>query len=301
MQRFLLKVALFALLVFVVDKAFFLLRAEATRHEEDPRLEMILRGELDADMLIFGSSRGDGDIAPWILAEEFNTDVFNLSYGGSEIEFQNFLLRMVMEYCPHPDTVLLILDDDFELYDHDANQFRYDILYPLVEYPDVREELYRRGKKNRFVGNLLVLHQLGKASFDLRSPPRLKDTVQNYGSVTTYGPWNSTWEYVYGQAPYEEEREVQAKREAFLEFQQTCLDNGIELIYVIPPSYKKLNTAFYDRMQSLVGDCCPIYTYQLDSQDWEDKRYFRDRYHLNPAGADRFTRAIVEQIKEAGR
>ncbi|WP_116125530.1 hypothetical protein [Lewinella sp. IMCC34183] len=297
MKHFLLKLGLLALIVFVVDKGFLLLRAEAARHASDPRLSQILEGEINKDLLIFGSSRGQRDVSLPMLEDSLGLDAFNLSYGGAEVEFQTFLLQEVVRHCEPPQVIIRLLDDDFELGFNEPNQFRYDALYPLVEYEEVREELYRRGKKNRWLSKVLVVHQLSKAAFDLRTPPRPNAMVAEYGSETAVAPWNSTWEYVYGRPPYDRQVELAEKKEAFATFQEICSDNNIQLIYVVPPSYKEMSNGFLARMREMAGPDVPILTYDLDDPAWSDSANFRDRYHLNTPGAEKFTRELLPELR----
>ena len=126
MKGFLIKIVLFALLIFLVDKVFIIIRNKAPEFDFDRRLEYVLKGEIKKDLIIIGSSRGTEDIATWLFEEKLAMDSYNLSYGGSEIEFQTFVLKQLLKNNKKPKLIIKIIDDDFELTPHDINKYRLD-------------------------------------------------------------------------------------------------------------------------------------------------------------------------------
>ena len=116
MKGFLIKIVLFALLIFLVDKLFIIIRNKAPEFDFDRRLEMVIEGNVNKDIIILGSSRGQRNIDVQLLKDSLNTEkVFNLSYSGSTPEFQEFVLDQLIKNNRKPKLIIKLLDDDFEL------------------------------------------------------------------------------------------------------------------------------------------------------------------------------------------
>lgn len=299
MKGFLIKIVLFALLIFLVDKLFIIVRNKAPEFDFDRRLEYVLEGKINKDILVFGSSRGVEDIATWSIEEKLAMDSYNLSYGGSEIEFQTFVLKQLLKNNKKPKLIIKIVDDDFELTPHDINKFRLDRLFPLVKYPIVREELIKRGEKNYLMSKLFVLHQMSLSNFKFRTPKRVNDTIKEFGNLTLKKSSKKNIDWTYGtKVKYNKNLELESKLNSFKEFEQLCLQNNIKLVLTIPPSYKVLNTEFVERINNLKSNTTNLYIYDTKNTLYESTIYFKDHTHLNSIGAELYTDDLIAFIKE---
>jgi len=169
MKRFALKLLLFAGLFLAFDKIFILVANSSAEAEVDKRLEYLVKGEINKDIIVIGSSRGARGIIASQIERETGLSAYNLCYPGSNVEFHEFLIRTLIEFNDPPSLILLVVDDNTEFFYDSTITFRKDRLYPLVKYPWIREELIALGDKDRFFSKFLVLHQLNKANFDLRT------------------------------------------------------------------------------------------------------------------------------------
>lgn len=276
------------------------MRQIAPDFDYDQRIRKVLDGEIRKDLLIFGSSRGTADIVTWMFEDSLELSAYNLSYGGSEIELQKFILEEVVHHNEIPKYIIKLVDDDFELYYHEANTFRADRLYSLVKYEEVREELVDHDELNPVLSKLFILSQLKKPTFNFRKPAPLNDTVVKYGNLPSKGQRkNQDWhmESVY---TYEIDDEIAAKKQAFMNFQKLCLDNNITLILTIPPSFKDKNSAFEKRIKELALPGVYFYTYDTSNAAYTDTTYFQDRYHLNSLGASIYTSELVQFLRDIG-
>ena len=102
LKRFTLRCALFLLLVFVLDKGLLIFRNQAPAYAPDPRLQLVLDGELAAELLVMGSSRADESVLNPLLEDLTGRRVYNLAYHGSEIEFSAWLLQQYLAHQPAP-------------------------------------------------------------------------------------------------------------------------------------------------------------------------------------------------------
>jgi hypothetical protein len=59
-----------------------------------------------------------------------------------------------------PNLLILAVDNPAELEETPSIRFRFDRLYPLVKYPEIRNTLIEKGEKNKILSELFVIHQL---------------------------------------------------------------------------------------------------------------------------------------------
>lgn len=299
MLKLIIKCILFALVVFVADKAFLPVKYMAPDKVQDKRLNALFEGKIEKELIVLGSSRGQASVAAWMLEDSLGLSSFNLSFGGSEIEWQLFVLESLLEKVAPPKVIVKILDESFELTKAEVNDFRVDLLYPLVKYPRALEALIDRGEKNRFISKFLITHQLSKSAYDIRTPPALHDTVLLYGARPGRGQIKEKdKELLNHETTYDLSEELPQKIRAFQKFQQITRENNIQVFYAIPPSYKPLNHEFVARMRSVIGPDSPLFVYSDQDPNYSRDEFFNDPYHVNHRGAYYFTEDLIRFVKQ---
>ena len=97
MKRFLIRFSAFILCFFIVDKAFILVRDSSPEREVDKRLEYILNGKIQSDLIIMGSSRGARSLIAKQITDSTGRSAYNLAFPGSDITFHEYVLRLLLE------------------------------------------------------------------------------------------------------------------------------------------------------------------------------------------------------------
>lgn len=301
MKKFILTGLFFFFLFFLLDKTLILIRNTAPNREIDKRLEWLLKGQVKADILIYGSSRGSRDIIASQISDAVKKTAYNLSYPGSGIAFHEFLLSQTLENNnKKPELVILVVDDPTELLPSSRIHFRLDRLYPLVKYEVVRDKLVEQGGKNYWLSKLFIIHQLSISNFDFRQKyfNRL-DTLQNDGSMpVTFTDPRFTGKFSDNSASYNLSKEIPEQVNSFLHFLDLCNRNHIKLIIVSPPNFYKPTTAFFERIKTLAGTKASFMCYDtLDHTYVKTADYYYDDVHLKKKGAALFTAEIIRYIQ----
>ena len=278
---------------------FILLRNFSPSLEADKRLETLVKGKINADILIFGSSRGARNVIAEKISDITGKSCFNLSYPGSDISFQEFLLTQLLKNNnKKPAMAILVVDDPFEILPNQSTNFRFDRLYPLVKYKTIRETLIEKGEKNRILSAIFILHQLTKSNFDIRKKKfSEKDTILECGSMPISFQ-SSNYKFLFGKNDsYNSKNESGIKLMHFLRFIELCKINKIELIISFPPNFQNPNADFEKRIVQL-SNRPGVYYFHYDTTKMEylDKRYYYDISHLNYTGAEIFTNEICNYI-----
>ena len=299
MKHFAIKLFLFAVLFLAYDKIFLLVANRSAEVEADKRLENVIMGKINSDIVILGSSRGSRGILAGMIEKETGISTINLCYPGSNVEFHEFVLRTLLKYNKPPKTLALVVDDSISFLPDTTVVFRRDLLYPLVKYPHVREELIKLGYKDKYISKFLVLHQLNKANFDLREKVFTPlDTVSECGSMTI--SWQQPgleWYYITREKPYRTDDEIISYIHAFQKIIETCAVNNIKLVIVFPPLYRVHSASFENRIRQLGGHYPVYYVYNTENPAYKNKDNFFNRGHLRINGARIFTAELTEFLK----
>lgn len=299
MKKFILKCSLFFLLIFILDKSLFWVRNELPKFEKDKRLEQVLEGKINAQILIIGSSRGVGGIIAGDISKKIKKKCFNLSYLGTNIEFHEFILKTYLKtHKNKPEIIILSIDEISELVERQSIKFRYDVLHPLVKYPLVREELYQRGEKNKLVGELFFRHCLNH-------------NIQNWNQSNPYSnapalPCGTSpmtgKEANFDSSKYDKEEmhnpnlEVPNKLHSFKRFMEICRKNNIRLILSFVPNYWEPSRSFVSRMKELTKNEAECFFVPRPEKYTNDDLYYNSG-HLNFEGAKIYTQDIIEYLQ----
>jgi hypothetical protein len=300
MKKFLVNLLIFGALFFIYDKAFILFKNISADKEIDKRLELILTGKMNKEVLVLGASRGANNIIAGDIEKEIGHTVYNIGYPASDVEFHEFLLRMLLKHNKPPKMILFPLDDPYELLATNTQAFRYERLYPLVKYDDVSQEMIDRGEKNEWFSKLFVLHQINKTNLNLKQKQFTpEDTIMPCGSMPiSFQKSGRKWVYEHENTSYSIKAEVPAKVKAFQKIIAMCRQNHIQLVFITTPNYRSRNPLFEKRMRAFAGNDIAIYEYNKKNPIYYDKSYFYNESHLNTKGARIFTHEIALYLKE---
>jgi hypothetical protein len=298
MKKFIKNVLIFSFFFFLVDKLFYPLLIILPSLESDNRLEKLVNGRIDKDIIILGSSRGARGLIAKQIEDSLDLSVYNLSYPGSNIEFHEFLLQTLLKFNNKPKVVLLVVDDKSELMESSL-EYRYDRLYPLSKYSYINNEMIER-KKKTYLSKGFILSRLNRSNFDLRKKRFSKlDTIAACGSmIISFQKKDMKWIFNNLNNTYDKENEVPAKIDSYLNFQRLCTSNNIKLVVVFPPNFKSYNSKFEERLRTLSNRNTVFYTYDTLNIEYKYKSFYYDESHLQRYGASIFTNEIIEQLRK---
>jgi hypothetical protein len=298
MRKFALKLLLFAAIFMVYDKLFILVARRSAEAEADKRLEYLVNGEINKDVIIAGSSMGSRDIIARQIEDSTGLSVYNLCYPGSTVEFHEFVINTLLEYNQKPKVIFLIMDEDIELVYNPSLIYRKDRLYPLVQYRPVWRELAKRENTSPFLSNFIILQRLSKYNFDLREKRFTPlDTIMEDGSMpVSWKPEGRELEYVKGDTAYTTREELPEKVDALKRILRTCHSENIKLVLVFPPIYYEHSKAFENRIRQLCTNDDEFLVFNTENPVYRNEDYFNDENHLMKEGAVIFTNEIIQYM-----
>ncbi len=297
MKRFLKNVFLFGLTFFLLDKLLLIPFQINPLQVIDQRIHQALKGEHDSEILILGSSRGARNFLAGEIENSLGKKTLNFSYPGSNIEFHEFLLRIYLNNQKAPELLVLVMDDHSSFQNDISLEFRYDLLYPLMKFSEVTEEMIKRKTKSP-LSYLFLIGRVSKSTFDFG-----KKTFTQYDSLSSNGSMPISFQgesfnkqFDSFNLEYDQNKELASRLIAFESIQKLCELNNIKLLVSYPPNFKNLNPQFFTRVNELqvVGD---YFVYDSSNSFYSIPRYFHDSNHLIDEGATFFTEEFIQFLK----
>ena len=302
MKKFSIKLLLFVICFWAFDKVFLIIRDRAPSLEVDQKLERVLQGKFNHDVLIFGSSLSASGVYAQQLGDSLHCTAYNLSSPGSDIDYTEFILRQFVSHKnKKPKLLVLAVNEPVELFYNKIVNFRFDRIYPLMKYPEIRDEMIVRGEKNKYLSELFVLHQLNKSNLDIRQRHfTLYDTILPCGSMPSSAVTsNFPGGYYDGNRPYQFELELSYKVKKLESFINICNKENIKLLIVFMPRFHTRNFNFEKRIHDIAGSKALYYGHNQNVEAYKNRKYFEDAAHLNFKGARVYTAELAQYIKDA--
>ena len=296
MKQFIYKVLLFGIIFFVVDKLFLVFLFVAPTLEVDKRLEMLIEGKINKDIIVMGSSRGADNIIAGQIEKQTKLSSYNLSYPGSDIDFHEFILKTLLKYNQKPKIIVLAIDNPSELMFDKTLNFRLERLYPLVKYNYYNQVLIDKEGRTQ-LSRFLCLARLnrGNFSFTKKKMPK-QNPILDCGSMP-FVTENKSFKFDFDKkVNYLAKKELESKRKQFLEFGAICKENNILLIYSFSPNYRKYNSGIENRIRQLSTSENKFFIYDTTDTRYKNLAYFYDEAHLNHNGAKIFTSELSKFI-----
>lgn len=300
MKKFIKNTLIFGLVFFILDKVFIFFILASPEKEVDKRLELLVNGKINKEIIILGSSRGARNIIASEIEKKTGHSAYNLAYPGSDIEFHEFIARTLLEFNKKPKVVLLSVDYPMALLPDSILNFRLDRLYPLVKYQYINEELINRGEKNYISSNLFALARMNKTNFDIRQKKfTALDTLYPDGSMPiSFQKPDEDWTPSTGFAKYDSSRELKIKLKCFTKIVCMCREMNIKVVIIQPPLFDQMNPAFRQRLKKITLNNYPFFDYNKQNPIYKNKDYYYDRTHLNRKGATIFTDEIAQYLNQ---
>lgn len=298
MKLFIKRILIFLLIFFIIEKGVWFILKETPNRQYDKRLELVLQGRINKDVIVLGSSRGAGNIIAGQLEQETGLTAYNLSYQGSNVNFHKFVLETLLKFNTPPKYLLLSIDNSSQFINEPSLNYRKDAVLPLTKYNYINNELIKEKINNPlssvfFLGRYNKFHSLFKDVFvNTRNP------IDSFGSMGILKRNDVKLIYKDKIEDYNSKFEKKSRLNAFNIIQDLCTVNSIKLIFVFSPSFSRFDTSFYNRFQKIAKPEHRVFVYDTSNSIYKDQKYFYDKTHLFINGAQLFTRELSEFLED---
>lgn len=310
MKKFLLRTLLFiipvVLFTFLCDQIVTRL-LQKSRHNNFAVWNDLLQGNVNSDIVIYGSSRAWVHINPKIIEDSLGTNAYNFGVDGHNFYMQYLRHQLLMKNNKIPKLIILSLDNV-------TLDKRIDLLQPEQFLPYFSDQQVLSAVKTyqgydrydyglpymRYIGQKKATNEALAILFSNAAPP---DRYKGFAAHQL------AWTNDFAMAVNKHRKYVQhldsATIRLFDRFLDETLKQGIKLIFVYTPEYiegqkfvsnREEIFSFYYNFSKKYS--IPFYDYSNDSLCY-DKKYFYNSQHLNATGADIFTKKLVPAIRAA--
>ena len=300
MRLFLKRLLVFLLLLAAVLPPADFLFSRRARLSTRPSIEgwyNLLYGQIDADLVILGSSRAKNHVDPDILDSVLHTNSYNLGMSGTRIEMQLAQYELYRAHNKKPDVIVHCIDV-FSLLPM-TRVYNREQYFPFLWDRDFRKKVFplvRFTLAERFI------------PFFRYYPTYMSDLLHRDSSSTRKGfhPLDLKWDSpTVKPVPFGmEERE----RSLFEQYVEKASNEGIRMVFVLPPLYYRKQVQNLDKMLDYYTELGNRYQIPLlnyyPSEICRDSTNFMDSNHLNRQGAEAFSDSLARDLlvlKENGR
>lgn len=268
----------------------------------------IYNGNINTDLLIYGSSRAWVDINPKILKDYLNTDVYNLGIDGHNFWLQYLRHLEYLKYNKAPKQIILAVDfgslqkrEDLYLYEQflpymlwNSNIINFTKSYEGFDLFDYYVPL------KRYIGEYSVLKQTFNVSLENDN----NSSYRNLGFRSVNKSWTDEFELARTKMKSYKVNINHASVSLFNMFLANCKDNNIDVVLVYTPEYIE-GQKFIENRQKIMS----IYKLYANKYDFYfldyskdninyDKQYFYNATHLNKSGSTLFSQNLAHDLLE---
>jgi len=268
--------------------------------------EDIFQGRIEADTLIYGSSRAWVHLNPILLEEAYDGGFYNLGMDGYHFGMQDFRHQQFLKYNEKPRRIILSLDvfglekreDLYNFGQFLPYLFRADFRHWTASYEGFSFWDYRLPLV-RYTGDQQAKWAALRAAW-----PRPQGIYRIKGYRGMQMEWTADFSNATADMDSIKAGMNPDVREQFHRFLSTCRADGIDVMLVYTPEYiegqqfvrnRKEILQIYRRASAEFG--VPFLDYS-DSDMSTNRDWFYNSMHLNQAGSEAFTRQFAEDIRD---
>jgi hypothetical protein len=312
MKKFVLNISILLtpvlLLGYGLDKLIsdHLRKSNLFAQKEYPTWNTILDGQLNAELLIYGSSRAWVQFDPRIIEDNLHQSVFNLGIDGYPFHIQHLRHLLALKNNPKPKTIIHAVDigtliksnwyntDQFLPYMlWDKTFYDYTSSYEGFSYLDYIIPLVR------YRGRMDIIKTASEMIFWPKNNPTQR--VKGYQGQHTL--WNSDFDNAKKTMKRYTAKPDPFTLKLFDNYLETCKKQNINVILVYAP-YHIDGQAFIENPQEMIDQYKAFakkygFLFLDFTQDpiCYDRKYFYNTSHMNITGAELFTKKLCDKIK----
>ena len=309
MKRFVIKAIVFFIVLLGLAWGLDYMISKGLLEMEDYRFmswNEMQQGDINADIVIMGNSRGFSHFEPWTIDSICNTSSYCLGLGGYSITVQDLKYHYYCLYNKKPKYIIQQIDyytlrNDSAPHQHESEQY-----LPMIYDSRIHDEFLRVGYTHldvycplyRYFGYQMVIKNgllefLGLKHY-VRNPSRR-------GHHYEEGEWDGSelakMDTIHAQ--------FNPKGKAYFErYMRECAEDGVKVILVNSPTYIGANnkTTGLDEVNAYFDSIASVYNtvywnYNEGYEMCNDTTNFCVSVHMNPQATHQFSIDFANDLK----
>lgn len=306
MKRFILKLLLFSILLWLCDFALsgvFKLY-DYTNQGAIHKVHEITTSKTP-QLLVLGSSRASHHYDSRILQDSLGIEVFNAGLDGKGLAIGYGLFAAVSQRG-YPKYIICELTPSFDLQDESGSATGLNMLYPYIYNPTISKLIcdFDESEKFKLYSNA---YRLNSSLFRLIPSIFMKNEDSLSGFIPLYGKLDKEIEKTNKDSEEnvkdnisDNKIKVDPVKEKYLRsLIEQARSNGCEIFFAISPVYGGDDLSSYKEELEIINEYNGVLLNHLnDASIIYDSSLFQDRTHMNVDGARLFTNIIIQEIRE---
>lgn len=296
MKRFILKIALLFIIIFICDVLFGKVMDFVVNKIEvgGQGRDNYICNQANEDILVFGSSRAVHHYNAQMLEDSLGMSCYNCGDDGNGIILSYGRLMMIKERH-QPKIIIQDVSTSFDLFKNDNRKYlgwfktRYNRngVKEIFDSIDENEKykmtssFYRYNSK--FLQNIFVYFT----------------SISAETGIKGFRPLNAEFDSMkVHKSPKKETYEFDPLK---LSFVNKFIDeaDGTRVLFVVSPMWYGMDTAKTEPIKKICQQRnIPFYDFSNDKKYVHNNEYFKDGTHLNAHGADEFTKDLIHILKK---
>lgn len=297
MKKFLINIAIFFAIVAVVDfslgKVFYWL--QSTKAKGRTQTEYYICNDLNADILVMGSSRALHHYVAQLITDSLGMRCFNGGQDGNGIVMQYGRWKMIFKHHV-PKILIYDIEPIFDFSRDDKTRY-IDRLKPFAGDGDVRE----------YIAGLFPLERYKILScmyrYNYKFIEILSDCVRQSEPHKGYIP---LYNHIRQELINKERKPEKRKLGHIDEVKMKCLANlideaqlkGVQVVLVSSPYWKGYNDLDLSVIRKFAEEKGVSFIDYADSKIRNNPDWWADSMHLNDEGAHVFTSDLSEKLRD---
>ena len=312
MKKFLLKTLLYLSLIFSLFAIIVVITNSGLRKSDFGNLKEwreVLDGEVNADVLINGSSRAWVQYNPAIIDSLLSTNSYNMGMDGAPFDIQYLKFKAYLENNKAPK--LIIQNVDLDLLDTEVDFFQKYQFLPFLNNKSFRNLLEKQNLISFTDLYFPFMRYLGQ-------PKALQIGFSEYFGISHYKSEKfkgfAACSDLWDESKFEQRKSLgkinwtvsPKTKDLFQHFIDECEEKDIKLVLVFAPIYSELTDYIVDfesskqLFSSLAKENEIVFLDYSLCEISDDKNNFYNATHLNAKGSALFSVKLCEDLKEMG-
>lgn len=298
MKKFLYGILVFFAVVLVVDVAVGFVGQYVVGHAkggDTEKFDYVCSRSTDS-LIIMGSSRASHHYNPRVFADTLGVTCYNAGVDGNGIILMYGVFCLMTERYT-PQTIVYEVTPNFDIALND--NIRYiDRLKPYAVNAQVRDIL----------GEVSATEPIkclsGMYRYNKKIVSMLSDNVRpQEQSERGYKPFFETMEVIPADAEFRADSTVDTLKLKYLDLLvKRCRQMGIDLVFAASPMWHGWGEDELKPARDIAAaNGIPFVSFYTDSAFVNNRRYFKDSYHLNDAGATEYSRRLASWLRARRR
>ncbi len=309
MKQILIKVLLTLGILLIIDRSYYFivynqLFTKTISGETGGNVNFVTKHKRNVDFLVLGTSRAKRHVNPDLLKDCYNANGYNLAVQGvGGLIYNHILLDILLENQIKPKLIIFQVDPYLFLEKHNPGNQEIQPLAQFYSISSVLRDYVSKINHTEFIKYAFQSYQLNGKSVSILSNylERNRVSMKSNGSIEYNNVMDTTIQKF--ETPKEvDEKFYSLKQFAFENIMKICNENKIQLIIVLPPTYKNVsyNSISIKKIKTLT-DKNSIKLLDLSNYNSfpsiMDAKLWSDKTHFNGKGMTAFSNLLNDSLK----